>query len=111
MATATTRPQDPGAAAMMAIVGAIGAVLGLALTIFLVHIDLDYSSQTSAYDSAPVCAPAAGISDCRYQGAAEIASKSTGSDGSPVARLSFPGLDGRTFDAYLDKSHLDRWQG
>ena len=109
MATAA-RPQDPGAAAVMAILSGIGAVFGLALAIFLTHIDLDYSSQTSAYDSAPVCASAADISGCRYQGPARIASKSTDSGGFPVARLSFPGLDGRAFDAYLDKSYLSRWQ-
>jgi len=107
---ATKRPQDPGAAAIMAIATAIGAVLGLVLTIFLVHLDLDYSSQRSAYDSAPVCASAADIGSCRYQGPARIASKSTGSGGSPIATVSFPGLDGRTFDAYLDKSHLATWQ-
>jgi hypothetical protein len=95
----------------MAIFCAVGAVLGLALTIFLVHLDLDYSSQTSAYDSAPACASAADIGSCRYQGAAQIASKSPDSGGSSIARLSFPGLEGRTFNAYLDKSHLATWQG
>jgi len=50
---ATNRLQDPGAAALMAIFCAVGAVLGLALTVFLVHLDLDYSSQASAYNSAP----------------------------------------------------------
>jgi hypothetical protein len=107
----TTRPHDPGAAALMAILCAVGAVLGLALTIFLVHLDLDYSSQASAYNSAPVCASATYIGSCRYQGAAEIAGKSTDSGGLPRVRLSFPGLNGRMFDAYLDKSHADRWQG
>src|SRR5690348_15117203 len=108
---ATNRPQDPGAAALMAIFCAVGALLGLALTIFLVHLDLDYSSQASAYNSAPVCASTADISSCRYQGVARIANKSPDSGGSSITRLSFPGLEGRTFDAYLDKSHLATWQG
>lgn len=93
----------------MAFGAGLGAVLGLALAVFLVGVDLDYSSRTSAYDSAPVCASVADIGGCRYQGTAQI-TRTWMSDGFPRAQVSFAALGDRTFLAYLGKPDVPHWQ-
>jgi hypothetical protein len=89
----------------------LGIVFGLFLTGAMLYFDIDYTSRISAYDAAPACASTADISHCRYQGPAQIITKSIDDLGDLTAQLAFTELGGRSVSAYVDKTYSSQWQG
>jgi hypothetical protein len=84
-------------------------VLAVGLTIFMASIDVSYSSQTSAYDSAPSCSSAAHISGCRFQGQAEVLRQYV-DNSNPGVDLTFPELGGGTYPALVSQAYTSQWK-
>ncbi len=104
------RRSNPPAGSSMAAIPAIFAVLGLALTVELALLANQDGGMKSAYDSAPVCASAADISSCRFQGPARIVRTSTDKQGNPSVDVTFAQLGGRQASAHLDQAYTPEWQ-
>lgn len=87
----------------------VSFVLAVGLTVFMAYIVQSYSSQTSAYDVAPICSSAAHISNCRYQGAAQVARQYM-DNSDPAVDLTFPLLGGGTYPAVVTPTYTSQWQ-
>lgn len=66
------------------------------------------SGKQSTYLSAPVCASAADVSNCRFQGPARVVS--TWQKSGLWVEVAFDQLGGRRFDADVDPSARSTWQ-
>lgn len=85
-------------------------VLAVGLTGFMAYIDVSYSSQTLAYDSARSCSSTAHVSGCRYQGPAQVVRQYMDTGGNPALDLTFAQLGAKNYPAVLDKSYTSQWQ-
>jgi hypothetical protein len=99
------RPASPG---MFVAVGA-AFVLAVGLTVFMAYIDISYSSQVSAYDSAPLCSTTANISGCRFQDTAQVVRQYMDRS-HPALDLTFSQLGAQTYSADVDTSYTAQWQ-
>lgn len=84
-------------------------VLGLAITAFMAYIYVSYSGQTSAYDSAAVCASTRAIANCRFEGTAALVAKRT-DNGDLLVDVVFADLPGKTYTAYFTSKDSSFWQ-
>lgn len=96
---------------MFAVAGAV-AVLSVALTGFMVYLSLGYSSRTSAYDSAQICASARAIAQCRFIGSAVI-QEERNTSANVLVDLIYSDLPDKKYTAYFAQDSawsLPRWQ-
>src|SRR5690242_9653745 len=101
-------PPDPGFwqgdLGLVAFIGFFGTV-AIVLTTAMFGMSAQMSSEKAAYDSAPVCASAADISACRYEGQGLVVSTPTDKNGKQGVEVSFQDLGGAIYTAYFDPAH------
>jgi len=101
-------PPDPpfwqGNLSLVASTGFFGAV-AIILTTAMFGLSAQMTGEKAAYDSAQVCASAADISACRFEGSGLVVSTPTDKSGNPGVEVSFQDLGGKIFTAYFDAAH------
>lgn len=104
------RSTDPPFWQSVSFLGFMGfvVVMGLGFTGVFASVGDLMRSETSSYDAAPVCASAADLSSCRFDGKGRIAGTSTHS-GNLTVDVTFDQLN-RNVTAELDPAYASQWR-